>query len=522
MRKARRRLLLAIGLSLLSGAGVLAWWSSSPQAAAQNSSEILELHGTDPNELHTAFLGPGTCARCHGGYAPYAQADQWIGSMMANSARDPLFRTALAIANQDKPGAGTFCLRCHAPVGFLHGNAEPPDASALEAIDLEGVQCEVCHRMTPASKIGNAQYVLDDDGNIFGPYDDPFSMPMRMMAGRNPQGSAFIRQGELCGTCHDVTNPLNGFPEQRTYTEWKQSAFAREGITCQGCHMKNLSEPGFASIQSAMMSGRGMGGMGGMMGGMMENVQRRAHFPQHQFAGGNAWMLDVLAFLYPERRAAYAQTKEWVLEKLQEEAAELELNVAEAARSRLIARVKVINKAGHKLPTGYPEGRRMWLHVVATDTAGRILFESGRYDPQTARLIEDSQLKVYEIVAGIKSRGRKPTFHLVLNDTILKDNRIPPRGFRPTPDTAPVGAGYAPGQHWDVTEYAIDLPPDYEGEVKISATLYYQTASREYIEFVTRENRSDDWGRRLYEAWEKTGRGAPIRMTQASATLEVR
>lgn len=506
-------------LVVLAAAGLGAWWWMSPEAAGQAEYAPSPLHGTAPGQLRTPFLGPQTCAQCHSGFAEYAQWEQWSGSMMANSIRDPLVRTVLAIANQDKPGAGTFCLRCHAPVGFLRGNAEPPDASRLQEIDWEGVQCEVCHRATPAGKIGNAQYVLDDDRNIFGPYDDPFSMPMQMMVGLNPRGSPFVRQGELCGTCHDVTNPLNGFPEQRTYTEWKQSAFAREGITCQSCHMKNLAEPGWASAQTAMMGG---GGMGGMMRGMMGNVQQRAHFPQHQFAGGNAWMLDVLALLYPERKAAYARTKEWVLEKLQEEAAELELTVKRAEDSRLVAQVKVINKAGHKLPTGYPEGRRIWLHVVAKDAAGRVLFESGRYDPQTAELSQDPQLKVYGIQAGIKARGPAPTFHLVLNDTILKDNRIPPRGFRPTPDTAPVGASYPPGQHWDVTEYAIDLPSGVRGKVTVTATLYYQTALKEYLEFVTRENRTDDWGRRLYEAWEKTGRSAPIQMARGTATLAVR
>ena len=31
--------------------------------------------------------------------------------------------------------------------------------------------------------------------------------------------------------------------------------------------------------------------------------------------------------------------------------------------------VRVTNESGHKLPTGYPAGRRMWLHVRAFDGA---------------------------------------------------------------------------------------------------------------------------------------------------------
>jgi hypothetical protein len=45
--------------------------------------------------------------------------------MMANAARDPVFFAALAVANQDLPSVGTFCIRCHAPIGFVRGHATP-------------------------------------------------------------------------------------------------------------------------------------------------------------------------------------------------------------------------------------------------------------------------------------------------------------------------------------------------------------------------------------------------------------
>lgn len=76
-------------------------------------------------------------------------------------------------------------------------------------------------------------------------------------------------------------------------------------------------------------------------------------------------------------------------------------------RSRLcgtchkIARVRVINESGHKLPTGYPEGRRMWLNLKAYDDNNMLLFESGAYDPATAVLTQDAQLKVYEARLGL-------------------------------------------------------------------------------------------------------------------------
>jgi len=58
--------------------------------------------------------------------------------------------------------------------------------------------------------------------------------------------------------------------------------------------------------------------------------------------------------------------------------------------------------------------------------------------------------------------GVKPgkSFHSVLNDTILKDNRIPPEGFSNAAFrehlSQPVGATYADGQYWD--QFELDLP----------------------------------------------------------------
>jgi hypothetical protein len=110
------------------------------------------------------------------------------------------------------------------------------------------------------------------------------------------------------------------------------------------------------------------------------------------------------------------------------------------------------------------------------------------------------------------------SFHFVLNDMIVKDNRIPPEGFKNSAFkehlSAPVGATYEDGQYWDDIEY--DLP---EKCVKIEARLMYQSVSWEYIKFLAEENRTDDWGKRLYEAWRQTGQCEPVVM--ASVKKEI-
>ena len=41
----------------------------------------------------------------------------------------------------------------------------------------------------------------------------------------------------------------------------------------------------------------------------------------------------------------------------------------------------MINLTGHKLITGYPEGRRMWLNIKWYDASGNLLREDGAYGP---------------------------------------------------------------------------------------------------------------------------------------------
>ena len=75
----------------------------------------------------------------------------------------------------------------------------------------------------------------------------------------------------------------------------------------------------------------------------------------------------------------------------------------------------------------------------------------------------------------------------------------------------PVGATYTDGQYWDNFEF--DLP---DGCRKVTVRLMYQSVSWEYLRFLIEENKTDDWGKRLYEAWTKTGKGEPTVM----ATIE--
>ena len=179
--------------------------------------------------------------------------------------------------------------------------------------------------------------------------------------------------------------------------------------------------------------------------------------------------------------------------------------------------VRVTNWSGHKLPTGFPEGRRMWLHVRFLDYGGNLLEERGHYDYDEAYLHEEGTT-VYEMKLGMDediaaATNMEPgeSFHLVLNNVIMKDNRIPPVGFTNAEfeaiKAAPVGETFQDGQHWHDTLYQIPV-----GASEAVVTLWFQTTSREYMEFLRDKNVTDDRGQIAWDAYVARGKSAPVAM----------
>ena len=511
------------------------------------------LSGTQVGDAHAdSFLSPRACASCHANTGsssePYAS---WKGSLMANGGRDPLFFAQLATANQDVANVGYFCLRCHVPMAVVSGNAEVADGSALSERDRDGVDCHFCHAMVDPRYVagsspprdadvlaalesipaytGNAMFVLDPDGVRRGPRTD--AMPSHELL-----VSPYHRSSALCGTCHDVGNVAvsrqadgsyrynaldtppesedlaSHFPLERTYTEWKLSAFASGGIdmggrfggegggvvsSCQDCHMPVRA--GFAC----------------------NIVPSRPDLRSHDFAGASSWVLDIIGRYYADDPAvdqdALAVGMAAANDMLSR-AASLDLTQDPGG----VLRARVINESGHKLPTGHIEGRRAWVQVRLRDAGGNLLREYGGYDPASAELDEAGTV-VYEMAVGLSdaaaaATGNTPgrTTHMALADSIVKDTRIPPRGFHNADYAAAgapaVGRHYADGQYWDDAHFWI--PP---AAASAEVSVLYQTVTRHYIEALRDANHSDHWGQTLHDLWQESGRATPI--TMATTTL---
>ncbi len=533
--------------------------------------------GTQPGLSH-AMANPGSCASCHqdASHQPYPS---WAGTMMANATRDPIFWAALDVANNDVPGVGEFCLRCHTPSAWLAGRADAGgggdpvgDADGcgllgtLDGVDndFEGVSCPLCHRMIvndnppmgePSAYTENAQFWIDDEvcagaGEPCrqGPYDYP-------MGGSDVppphawEHSGYLTDSALCATCHNVSNPFQmlrdtdgtntmiPFPAERTHMEWEQSDFAAgpNPTHCQDCHMPQATaDPAYACLQA--------------------QNDRAGDLAQHLMVGGNTFVPAILAGEYPGlgRGAAFQATID-AAENLLASAATVSVTSSNTSHAGGVQRVdlRVSNLSGHKLPTGYAEGRRMWLHVVARDASDQVIWESGAWNATNGALATDPQLQVWERRQGIWDSGTSSckitddfgdaVFHFALDNCIALDNRIPPQGFTGGSDleTRPVGATFpetSPGSgelvHWDDVHYDITIPAGTTGPVEIEATLLFQAVSREYIEFLRDEAvdegfaddctpRSDGLpgmtrGELLYGLWEEYGRSAPVSMAVTS------
>lgn len=520
------------------------------------------LPGTQPDESGGVDFAPivhsMNCGYCHEIYDPQEVVifTRWTGSMKAQAGRDPVFRAAMTIANQDADFAGNLCLRCHSPSAFLEGRSVPTDGSALLASDLDGVNCNFCHRMvdpildpgvnppedegilaalaaagTLPTQYGNAGYVVQAEDVRRGPRDD---VP------ENYHGvpiipSPFHKKSDLCGTCHDVSNPaftrqpdgtyaLNTldaehdtldkyemFPVERTYSEWKNSLYATTGVDAGGVFGGDRESPVVSRCQDCHMPSA----TGFLSGFDNEPFFERTDVPSHDFNGGNTWVPEVISNLFPlDAWPLYTEDSRARARYMLEHASTLEL-----AQTACGLRVRIVNETGHKLPTGYPEGRRMWIEVTFYDDALAAVYEHGAYDDPSGELTS-SDTKVYEVelgvdaaVAGATGVPEGPSFHFALNNVVYKDNRIPPRGFTNAAfeaiQAAPVGAAYADGQYWDDTTFAVPL-----GATRGVVRLYYQTASKEYITFLRDENVTDDFGEVLYEQWELTGKSPPVLMRE--------
>jgi hypothetical protein len=370
--------------------------------------------------------------------------------------------------------------------------------------------------------------------------------------------SRFHKSQYLCAACHDVSNPalanlgapagsalpseLNSahsyFHVERTFSEFMLSAYGStpggaagigpftpgEFLTssannyiskCQDCHMRDVSGRA-ANKNDAILR----------PDGSIEHPQSGQ--PLHDLTGGNIWVSAVLASavsgspVYDAENFRLLNQGPGVLtldlnqgmgvdpyallagvERAKEQL-ELAASISDLSYNADTGALsfKVQNQTGHKLISGFPEGRRMFVNIKAYNGL-TLVKEINPYDysygtlkgmPGTTLLgheIYADQL-VYEMKPSSSITNEQSTFHFVLADGRYKDNRIPPKGFDISKASdrlsVPVYGGVESPGYFSTLEYAggydeiaLTIPA---GATRVEVNLYYQVTSREYIEFL--------------------------------------
>lgn len=592
---------------------------------------LVRMPGTQP-EQNVVLEAPNRCLNCHEGYNQAVEPGfNWKGSMMAQAARDPIFWACMAVSAQDSvwaigtPNAVDLCQRCHFPQGWLEGRSDPPNVTAMTGSDYDGLACDFCHTMwnpffeethtgsregsdwagywDEASALSQSEAFItyDEDMNLATAIttfsgDNFFAnnFPKYISYGESTSGqffnspngakragfadhearhqvfySRYHKSKYMCGTCHDVSNPvlanlgLSGLPDQsggadqiteqysaanyfhveRTFSEFMLSAFGQQGgaatnadfraqgapeifwaTKCQDCHMRDV-----------IGAGADKNGVPIRATDSMEHPA--SGMPLHDLTGGNAWISHILASLDPNGPvydAVNAQILNQGPEVLtldltagqvpSQNGAELKAGSDRAKQQLLLAgtikdlaqvpdtseiKFKIQNNTGHKLISGFPEGRRMFVNIKAyagetliheinpyDDTAGTLKgLPNAASSPQLSGHEAYVDELVYEVHPKSDLTGEDHTFHFVLATGRYKDIRIPPRGFdiagAADRNCEPVWHGEVVPDYFSAAEYAggydevsITLPPETDF---VDVRLFYQGTSREYIEFLRDE-----------------------------------
>jgi hypothetical protein len=511
----------AAGLMGLAAAGLEPGRSEVEPVPLPAGHPTLPAQDDDTRYLH----GRELCARCHDA-SPRARALRAAdgrdispvhtlgGTVMQAAFVDPFFRAQLERERRhaaDPEAARALeaeCLRCHAPVAHHERTLAGRDAPDLEealtdAFVAEGVSCTVCHRIGPEGlgtpETWSGHPPMDREARLYGPYPEPFVGPMRVNTGYEVTYGPHMVLSSLCATCHtlETHHGEEAFLEQGAYLEWRNSVYSYEskGVTeetrsCQACHMPDVGPTRLAHNPG---------------GRDFPFLDERPEVRSHRIVGGNARLLDLLAaggeaLGAPGTPEQYRDTARATREQLQGRTAELALEDPRVEDGRLRAEVRVTNRAGHKLPTGFPS-RRVWLelevegpdgtwfHSGAPDAQGRVLPpERALREPHHKVLERADQVQVWERVA-VNEAG-EPTTRVGAMVGTRKDNRLLPLGWSPVgPDAARTGAVGAAAEDEDFAggedrvALSIPLPEGLApGRHRIRARLHFQTMPPAWVD----------------------------------------
>jgi hypothetical protein len=496
-----------------------------------------ERRGTPPGSIDN-LAPPSVCQQCHV-YTSTNIYTSWANSAHGYGAIDPVFNAALFNARRQVKDVERWCTQCHRPENWLQGHP-------LDEQDRSGITCSICHRaIAPDSvevmdleALDRAQRMelvpprwreLGGSGALIIDHYDIRRGTNFLNLGtpHNVWQSPYQGESALCGSCHsvyalhlapdavtgeytlgrpDIANGESPFFLQSTYPEWLNSQYPAQDQQCQDCHMPR--KQGYVALPD------------------VANAMERM-VPMHTFAGGNLFILDIfdqIGGLIDTSAARLAVTN-----MLTQSVA-----ITPTINGGTLD-IDVTCLAGHKCPTGYEEGRAWMLQVEQLDSNGQRIACSGCWDEVNHTIsgygtsptapAYDPELTEFAVHFGVTGTHALqlgmtpgPTFNLALNNTVIRDTRIPPCGW----DAAAYQAlglaptvPYAPGSCTATVHYTI-LP----GAQQIVVRVLHWSHTTPYLEFLREVGGAS--GQTVWNAWQASlsaGQGRPFVITSRTVNV---
>lgn len=360
---------------------------------------------TPPSTTKTQYLSATECKDCHP-----THYQEWRTSMHSYAQHSPAVKHFIDFILKQSGGTqGSFCTRCHTPIGISEGESPLRENATRSKEALDSVSCTVCHAAYTwdgqASAVFHVPIAGDADPTMHGPFygpNEPTPAGETRIIAKVPhkaERTTHITESRFCGRCHDVLLP-DGARLEEAFIEWKNSPYARKGIHCQDCHMSPI--PGKAVPREQWP---------------YEAIVDTDLFPEapkryrssHKFTGPDYSLIPNFGKAALELEDDDFKALETQLEEdrktLLRNAATMRVDHPKQVTpgDRLRVRVDVTNSgAGHNLPTGFATERQVWLEVVVRDAAGKQLYISGALDRFGDLRDENSE----EVQKGILAKDR--------------------------------------------------------------------------------------------------------------------
>jgi hypothetical protein len=169
-------------------------------------------------------LSPESCGQCHS-----SQLAEWQTSLHSRAMGPGLLGQLLRFEAKE----AAECLQCHAPLAEQRMAFEAARAKGVaDRLDQLGIaaagnSCGGCH-VRAHQRFGPPQRGT----GAVGPSAD-------IAVHGGVVRSSFFESSQFCARCHQFTDDpgVNGKPLENTFVEWQSSPQAKQGITCQKCHM---------------------------------------------------------------------------------------------------------------------------------------------------------------------------------------------------------------------------------------------------------------------------------------------